>query len=172
LLVRGAGSGLGGILRAEVLAEEPQLAPAVEPLAAVISRSLAAPRFRTLIIATFAGAALLLAAIGIYGVVAGVVEQRRREIGIRLSLGATAAAMGWHVVRRCMLLVIAGIVAGLLTFWIVRSSLASMLYGTSASDPRIMAVAAAILVLVASVAAWVPARRAARVDPAITLRLE
>jgi len=172
LLVRGAGSGLAGILRTEVLGEEPQLVPTVEALAAVISRSLAAPRFRTLIIATFAGAALLLAAIGIYGVVAGVVEQRRREIGIRLSLGATATAMGLHVVRRCMLLVIAGTVAGLLTFWIVRSSLASMLYDTSAGDPRIMAVAAAILALVASVAAWVPARRAARVDPAMTLRLE
>ena len=172
LLVRGAGSGLAGILRGELLAEESQLVPTVEPLAAVISRSVAAPRFRTLLTATFAGAALLLAAIGIYGVIAGVVEQRRRDIGIRLSLGATGAAMARHVVRRCMVLVTAGAAAGLLTFRVVRSSLASLLYDTSASDPRILVVAAAILALVAALAAWVPARRAAQVDPAITLRFD
>jgi ABC-type antimicrobial peptide transport system permease subunit len=123
-------------------------------------------------IAAFAGAAPLLAAIGIYGVIAGLVEQRQREIGIRLSLGATGTAMALHVLRRCMMLVTAGATAGLLTFWVVRSSLASMLFGTSASDPRILAVAATILALVAAFAAWVPARRAAQVDPAITLRLE
>jgi predicted permease len=171
-LVRGSGSGLAGTVRSELLAEEPQLVPTLEPLAAVISRSVAGPRFRTWMIATFAGAALLLAAIGIYGVIAGLVEQRQREIGIRLSLGATGTAMALHVLRRCMMLVAAGAAAGLLTFWAVRSSLASMLYGTSASDPRILAAAAATLALVAAFAAWVPARRAAQVDPAITLRLE
>jgi putative ABC transport system permease protein len=172
LLVRGAASGLAGILRSEVLAEESQLVPTIEPLAAVISRSVAAPRFRTMLTATFAGAALLLAAVGIYGVIAGVVEQRRRDIGIRLSLGATGAAMVLHVVRRCLMLVTAGAAAGLLTFWLVRSSLASMLFGTSPGDPRILAVAAAVFALVAAVAAWVPARRAAQVDPAITLRFD
>jgi predicted permease len=172
LLVRGTTSQLAAVLRREVLAEAPQLAPTIESLSAVVSRSVAGPRFRTMLFGTFAGSALLLAAIGIYGVIAAMVEQRRRELGIRLSLGATRAGVALGVVRRCLVSVSAGTVVGLFTFWLLRRSLTSMLFDTSASDPRMLAIAVMVLALVATLAAWIPARRAARVDPAITLRLD
>jgi predicted permease len=172
LLVRGAVSQLVTRLRGEAMAEEPQLAPTIEPLSAVVSRSVAGPRFRTMLIGTFAGSALLLAGIGIYGVIASVVQQRTREIGIRLSLGAPRSAVALAVVRRCLASVTAGTVVGLLTFWALRRFLTSMLYDTSTGDPRVLAIALSVLALVATLAAWIPARRAAQVDPAISLRLE
>ena len=172
LLVRGALSQLAPVLRRDALAEEPRLLPVIEPLSDVVSRSVAGPRFRTLLIGTFAGSALLLAAIGIYGVIASVVEQRRREIGIRLALGATGAAVALGVARRCLASVSVGVVVGLLSFWPLRRFIASMLYDTSTGDPRILALAVCIIALVAALAAWTPARRASHVDPAITLRLD
>ena len=172
LLVRGRLAQLAPMLRREALAEEPRLVPSIEPLSEVVSRSVAGPRFRTLLIGTFAGSALLLAGIGIYGVIASVVEQRRREIGIRLSLGASGRAVALGVARRCLTSVAAGAVVGLLTFWPLRRFLSAMLYDTSTGDPRILAIAVFVLALVAALAAWIPARRASHVDPAITLRLD
>jgi ABC-type antimicrobial peptide transport system permease subunit len=172
LLARLATPSVAGRLASLVLAEEPRLSPTVEPLTAVVSRSVAGPRFRSLLIGSFAGAALLLAAVGIYGVIAAIVEQRRREIGIRISLGATSANVTVAVVRRCLIAVTAGAAAGLITFWGVRRTLSAMVFDTSPGDPRLLALAVAVLALAAMVAAWVPARRATRVDPAITLRLE
>ncbi len=172
LLVRGVVPQLASALRREALAEEPQLVPTIEPLSAVVSRSVAGPRFRTLLIGAFAGSALLLAAIGIYGVIASVVQQRKREIGIRLSLGASGAKVAVGVARRCLTSVGAGAVVGFLMFWLLRRFLGSMLYDTSTGDPRMLAIAVCILALVAALAAWIPARRASHVDPAITLRLD
>jgi predicted permease len=172
LLVRGASSVLPGILRGVVRAEEPQLVPTVEPLSAVARRSIAGPRFRAMLIGMFAGSALLLAGIGIYGVIAAVVQQRTREIGIRLALGARGATVALEVVRRCLVAVGLGAVAGVIAFWPLRRILTTMLYDTSTGDPRLLALAVAVLALVAMLAAWVPARRAVRVDPASTLRLE
>lgn len=172
LLVRGAVSQLAAVLRREALAEEPQLVPTIEPLSAVVNRSVAGPRFRALLIGTFAGSALLLAAIGIYGVIASVVQQRRREIGIRLSLGASGLAVALGVARRCLAAVAAGVMVGLPTFWALRRFLSSMLYDTSTGDPRVLGIAVTILAVVAALAAWIPARRASGIDPAITLRLD
>jgi predicted permease len=172
LLVRSASVQVGPLLLSEAMAEEPQLQPRVERLAAVVSRSVAGPRFRALLIATFAGAALLLAGIGIYGVVASVVQQRTREIGIRLALGASRGTVARGVVRRCFTSVAVGAVVGLIAFWALRRVLTSMLYDTSSGDPRMLSIAVAVLGLVATFAAWIPARRAARVDPATTLRLD
>jgi predicted permease len=172
LLVRGASPPLAAMLRSAAMAEEPQLALTIEPLSAVVSRSIAGPRFRTLLIATFAGSALLLAGIGIYGVIASVVQQRTREIGIRLALGASRSTVALAVARRCLASVATGAVVGLLAFWPLRQVLASMLYDTSTGDPRMLAIAVAVLALVATLAAWIPARRAAHVNPATTLRLE
>ena len=172
LLVRGASLGLLDALRREVVAEEPQLVPVVEPLSAVVSRSVAAPRFRTLLVASFAAFALLLAGIGIYGVIASVVQQRRREIAIRLALGATRAGVATAVVRRGLANVAVGTLAGLLVFWATRRVLEAWLYGIAPGDPRVLAAAVALLALVATFAAWLPARRAARIDPAATLRLD
>src|SRR6185437_12954097 len=172
LLVRGDPSKIASALRAQVVAEEPQLTPEIEPLSAVVSRSVAGPRFRTLLIGTFALSALLLAAVGIYGVIAAVVEQRTREIGIRLSLGAPRASVAIGVVRRCLVAVGAGTVVGLAAFWVLRRSLAAMLYDTSTGDPRMLAIAVAVLAIVAMLAALIPARRASLVDPVIALRLD
>ena len=172
LLVRGDPSRIASTLRAQVVAADAQLTPEIEPLSAVLSRSVAGPRFRTLLIGTFALSALLLAAVGIYGVIAAVVQQRTREIGIRLSLGAPRRGVAIAVVRRCLLAVSGGTVVGLIVFWALRRSLTAMLYDTSSGDPRILALAVVVLALVALVAAWIPARRASLVDPAIALRLD
>jgi predicted permease len=172
LLVRGASPALLSALRGEVVAEEPQLAPEVERLSAVVSRSVAEPRFRTLLIAAFAGFALLLAGMGIYGVIASVVQQRRREIGIRIALGANRAAVATAVVRRCLANVAAGTLAGLLVFWGTQRVLSSWLYDITPGDPRVLTVAVAALALVAAFASWIPARRATHIDPATSLRLE
>ena len=172
LLVRGTSRGLANVLREAVKAEEPQLAPTVEPLSAVVRRSVAAPRFRMLLIGTFAGSALLLAGIGIYGVIASLVQQRTREIGIRVALGASRRAVAMSVVRRCLVTVSAGAAAGLLVFVAVRRVLTTMLYDTSTGDPRLLAMAVMVLAIVATLAAWIPTRRATRVDPATTLRLD
>ena len=172
LLVHGTSPGLATVLRGEVTAEEPRLTPTVEPLSTVVHRSVAAPRFRMLLIGTFAGSALLLAGIGIYGVIGSVVQQRTREIGIRVALGASRTAVALGVVRRCLVSVVSGAVAGLLLFWAVRRVLATMLYDTSSGDPRLLATAVVVLAIVATLAAWIPTRRAVRIDPATTLRLD
>ena len=172
LLVRTTSRGLANTLHREILAEEAQLAPTIEPLTSVVRRSVAAPRFRMLLIGTFAGSALLLAAIGIYGVIASVVQQRTREIGIRVALGASRTAVALGVVRRSLVTVSSGAVAGLFVFWAVRRALTTMLYETSTSDPLLLATAIVVLAMAAAVAAWIPTRRAVRVDPATTLRLD
>ena len=172
LLVRGTSRALPVTVRDAVIAEESQLAPTVEPLSTVVRRSVAAPRFRMLLIGTFAGSALLLAGIGIYGVIASLVQQRTREIGIRIALGASRRAVALSVVRRCLVSVAAGAGAGLLVFWAVRRVLTTLLYDTSTGDPRLLAMAVTVLAIVATLAAWIPTRRAVRVDPATTLRLD
>jgi putative ABC transport system permease protein len=172
LLVRGRPPALMDALRGAVVAEEPRLAPVVEELSSVVNRSIAAPRFRTLLVGSFAAFALLLAAIGIYGVIGSVVEQRRREIGIRLALGATGAAVSAAVVRRCLANVAVGTVAGLLLFWAARHVLSAWLYDITPGDPRVLGAATALLTVVALLASWIPARRAARIDPIAALRLD
>jgi predicted permease len=172
LLVRGASPALLNTLLATVTAEEPQLAPEVERLSAVVSRSVAEPRFRTLLLVGFAVFALLLAGIGIYGVIAAVVQQRQREIGLRLALGARRSGVALAVARRCLANVAAGTLAGLLVFWAARRVLSSMLYDIAPGDPRVLAVTVAVLALVAAFASWIPARRATHIDPATSLRLE
>jgi predicted permease len=172
LLVRGTAPVLLGRLREEIVAEEPRLAPAVERLTSVVSRSVAAPRFRTVLVGGFAGFALLLAGIGIYGVIASAVQQRRREIALRLALGAGSSAVARSVALRCLVSVAGGMVVGLLGFWATRRVLTAWLYDLTPGDPRVLSGAVLVFVVVAGFAAWIPARRAARVDPATALRLE
>lgn len=172
LLVRGASAALPGMLREEIAAREPRLAPVVERLSSVVSRSVAAPRFRTMLVGAFAGFALLLAGLGIYGVIASGVQHRRREIALRLALGASAAAVATAVARRCLTNVGAGVVVGLLGFWAMRRVLTSWLFDIAPGDPRVLAGAVLALALVAALASWIPARRATRVDPATALRIE
>lgn len=172
LLVRGGSALSPQGLHNEVVAEEPQLAPVVERLSGVVRRSVAAPRFRTMLVGSFAGFALLLAGIGIYGVIASAVQHRRREIALRLALGASGAAVAAAVSRRCLANVAAGALVGLVGFWMVRRVLTSWLYDMTPEDPVVLTGAIGVLALVAGLASWIPTRRATRLDPAAALRLD
>jgi len=129
-------------------------------------------RFTMLLLGIFAGLALVLAAVGIYGVIAYSVGQRTREMGIRMALGANPRMLEWQVVKEAMLLSVIGAFIGLLGLGALSRYIASLLFGTSSADPMVFTAATAILIGVASVAAWIPARHAARIDPVSALRFE
>jgi putative ABC transport system permease protein len=137
-----------------------------------ISRSLARPRFNALLLSIFAGTALLLTAIGIYGVMAYSVSQRTNEIGIRMALGAAQSAIFRLVVGQAMMLVGVSLALGLIGAFGATHLLSSLLYGVRAWDPLTFVAIVALLSIVAFLAAWLPARRAARVDPVVALRAE
>lgn len=137
-----------------------------------ISRSLARPRFNALLLSIFAGTALLLTAIGIYGVMAYSVAQRTNEIGIRIALGAGKNSIFRLVVGQAMTLVAISLVIGLGGAFAATRLLNSLLYGVGASDPVTFIAIVLLVSAVAFVAAWLPARRAARVDPIVALRAE
>ncbi|MDQ6885910.1 MAG: ABC transporter permease [Gemmatimonadota bacterium] len=138
----------------------------------VVSESLAQPRFYTLLLGAFAGIALLLAALGIYGVISYAVSQRTRELGIRIALGATRQRVVRLVVGQGLALTILGVILGAgAAIWLTRL-IASLLFGVSASDPLTFVAVSVVLLGVAVLASWLPARRAARVDPVIAMRAE
>jgi ABC-type antimicrobial peptide transport system permease subunit len=144
----------------------------VEPLSAVLSRSIAEPRFRTYLFSGFGIVALVLAAVGVYGVVSFSVAQRTKEIGIRVALGAAPRQVAAPIVMRGVALALSGVGIGLIAAWFAAKAMASFLYGIDATDPATFAAVAAGLVLVAAVASYVPSRRALRVDPTMALRSE
>jgi predicted permease len=137
-----------------------------------IARSLARPRFNTLLLSIFAGTALLLTAIGIYGVMAYSVAQRTSEIGIRIALGAGKGSIFRLVVGQAMTLVGISLVIGLAGAFAATRLLNSLLFGVGASDPVTFISIVLLVSAVAFIAAWLPARRATRVDPIIALRAE
>ena len=137
-----------------------------------MSRTLAKPRFNALLLSIFAGTALLLTAIGIYGVLAYSVSQRTNEIGIRIALGAAQSNIFRLVVGEAMLLVAISIGIGLLGAFMATRLLSSLLYGVAAWDPVTFASIATLIAAVAFLACWLPARRATRVDPVVALRAE
>jgi len=124
------------------------------------------------LLSLFSGVALLLASLGVYGVLAFSVAQRTAEFGIRLALGATTRDIATLVLRQGTLLVVTGIVAGLAGYLALSRIVAQLLYGVSAADPVTLALAPLILALVALVASVLPARRATKVDPLVALRAE
>jgi predicted permease len=137
-----------------------------------VTASASQRRFALLVIETFAGAALLLAAVGLYGVIAGGVSERVREIGIRFALGASASHVVGRVVGRSLALTACGIVAGIVGSALATRLIASMLFGITRVDVPTYAGVIAVLLAVAAVAAWAPARRAVGVDPTTALRAE
>jgi len=144
----------------------------VEPLTVTLSRSIGQRRFTMLLLGLFAGMALLLAAVGIHGVLSYGVSQRRREIGIRMALGARTADLIGLIVREGLGLAGLGLALGLAGASVLTRFLASQLFGVTPTDPTTFTVVGLLLALVAVVATIAPARRAALVDPIVTLRSE
>ncbi|HZB25612.1 MAG TPA: FtsX-like permease family protein, partial [Vicinamibacterales bacterium] len=138
----------------------------------VVSRSTSRERFNMWLMTVFGASALLLAAIGIYGLMAYSVEQRTQEIGIRLALGAQAAQVKNMVVLQGMGLTAIGLAIGLAGALALTRVIATFLFGVGAWDPLVFTVVPAVLTLVAFAAIWLPARRASRVDPIVALRYE
>ena len=138
----------------------------------VLEASVAAPRFRTLLLGLFGLTALLLGAIGIYGVMAYSVGQRTREIGIRVALGADRAQVLGLILRQGLILTAAGVGIGLLGALGLTHLLASMLYEVRPTDPLTFAAVTLLLAFVSLLANCIPARRAAKVDPMVALRYE
>jgi putative ABC transport system permease protein len=175
LAVRTAGNpaALAPALRAAVWAEDPEQPVAyLMPLDQLAGESLALRRLSALLASAFAAVALGLAALGAYGVVAQVVGGHTREIGLRLALGASTSSVVGGVLREGLSAAALGALAGLLAAVAVGRLLRSLLVGVAPLDPLTLALAAATLVGAAGLAAWLPARRAALIDPAVVLRQE
>jgi putative ABC transport system permease protein len=160
-------------IRSEVLALDKDVPLSVaRTLDRVVSESVDERRFQMTLLSLFALVALTLAALGIYGVMAYTVTQRSREIGIRMALGADAALVRRMVVGGGLRLALFGVVLGLFGALLATRVLASFVYQVSTTDPLTLAGVAAVLVGSAVLASWLPARRATKVDPAISLRAE
>ncbi|MGA9771425.1 MAG: ABC transporter permease [Blastocatellia bacterium] len=144
----------------------------IRTLDSVLSESVATPRFRTFLLGAFAAVALILAVVGIYGVISYSVAQRTHEIGIRMALGAEARNIFKLVIGQGMLLTAIGVMIGLTGSFALMRFLSSLLFGVSATDTITFASITALLSLVALLACYVPARRATKVDPMIALRTE
>jgi putative ABC transport system permease protein len=146
--------------------------PQLEPMTNFLTTQLAQPRFNMLLLAVFAGVAMILAAIGIYGVIAYSVTQRTREIGIRMALGAQRTQMLGMVLRQSLTLVVIGITLGFLIALGATRVMATLLYGVSANDLSTYAIVIFLLGATALLASYIPARRAMKVDPMVALRYE
>lgn len=173
LLARGAGDpmALAGPLQRAVSEVDPALGILeVTTLEATLARSLERERFTGGAMAAFAGMALGLAGLGVYGVLGYSVERRRREMGLRLALGARGDTLRREVVRQGLVWVAPGILAGLVLARLGSRVLDTLLYGVEAGSPWVYLIAGAVLLSAATVAALVPAGRAARIDPALSLR--
>ena len=138
----------------------------------VVSISTSRQRFNMLLMTVFGCSALLLAAIGLYGLMAYSVEQRTQEIGIRLALGAEPRAVKTMIFWQGMRLTVIGVVVGLASAFGATRIMASLLYGVKARDPLVFISIPILLAIVGLVAVWVPAARASRVDPLRALRYE
>lgn len=142
----------------------------VNTMRGMVSGALAQERFVALLLSVFAGVALLLAAVGLYGVVAYTVSRRTREMGLRIALGADGGRIGGQVVGRSMALAGGGMLAGLVGALFLTRLLEGILFGVSPTDPLTLALTALVLLAVSALAAGVPAFRASRVDPARVLK--
>ena len=139
---------------------------------AIRAASVAERRFLLILITAFGSLALLLASVGVYGVMTLVVSERTQEVGVRLALGAEPAAVLAMIVRQAVALATLGVALGVLGAAALAPLLASQLFGVGTADPITFAAVAAVLVTVAAAAAFLPARRAMRIDPVQAIRYE
>ncbi|HKA00055.1 MAG TPA: FtsX-like permease family protein, partial [Candidatus Solibacter sp.] len=144
----------------------------VRSMKEVVSKSTARINFMTILLTAFAGISLLLAAIGVYGLMAFSVGQRRREIGIRVALGATSDSVVKMVLWQGIRLAIAGIVFGILLSFDLARYMQTLIYGVKPMDPAVILESILTLLIVAVVAIFVPASRASKIDPMVALRYE
>jgi putative ABC transport system permease protein len=138
----------------------------------VVSDSVARRRFSVLLLSVFAGVALLLAAIGLYGVIAYAVSQRTREFAIRMALGARSGQVVYMILREALLVTLVGVAVGVVAALGLTRLISGLLFGVAPTDPWTFGWIALLLALVALLAAAAPARRATRVDPLVALRCE
>ena len=165
LAVRGHGdlTGLAAAVRREVTAARPdQPLFQIESLENVVSHSLSRRRFQTLLLGLFGTVGLILAVVGIYAVMSFSVTQRRRETAIRMALGARQGQVLVNVMRQGLILVLAGTAIGIASSLVLSRILSGMLYGITALDPATFTIVPALLIVVALLACYLPARRAAR----------
>jgi putative ABC transport system permease protein len=162
---------IAGPVRAALREVDPQLLVTdMAPLSDNVSRAMAPTRFALGLISVFAVLAATLAAIGLYGVLANLVRQRASEIGVRMAFGAQPSSIFRLIIGQGMVLCVAGIVAGLIgAFWLTRG-MARMLVGVTPTDPVTFASMAALFFAIAAAACWIPARRAAHLQPNVALR--
>ena len=164
---------IASVVREQVKLIDPELpVDRVEPLGQIVRDSVAQPRFRTLLLGAFAVIAMLLAAVGVYGLISYSVTQRTREIGIRMALGARPGQVMLPIVREGLMLGLAGVVTGLAGSFAATRVLAAFLFGVDPTDPAAFAGVAVLLLAVAFIASYIPSRRALRVDPITALRAE
>ena len=175
LVIRTEGDPLSlvGAVRKEVQALDPdQPIAAVKKMSDWVDSSVAAPRYRTTLLTLFAALAMILAATGIYGVMSYSVAQRTHEIGVRMALGARRFDVLKMVVQQGMVLTLIGVVLGLGGAFALTRVMSSLLFGVTEKDPITFGAVAALLIAVAFIACFVPARRATKVDPLVALRYE
>jgi ABC-type antimicrobial peptide transport system permease subunit len=138
----------------------------------VVDNSVSSRRFMTVLLAGFATFALVLALLGIYGVISYTVNHRTQEIGLRMALGATAGQLQMRIIRETLTLAAAGMLIGTIASWMLSRTLGTLLFGISAADPLTFASMLVVLTIVAVVSGYLPARRASQIDPVSALRGE
>jgi len=170
---QGPPESMGASIRAAIGEADPRATVLeMQPMSELVDKSMAPVRFSVILISIFAGVAVVLAVVGLYGVLSAVARQRTAEIGVRMAFGATRADILWLIVGEGLRLSANGVGAGLLATFAVTGVTQSMLVGVKPIDPVTFATITALFLTISAIAAWVPARRAARLPPTLALRDE
>jgi putative ABC transport system permease protein len=168
LIVRGTlpADRVTALVRAAVRAVDPTVpVPSARPLEDVVTNATGQPRFRAWLVGAFAASAVLLAMVGLYGTIAFSVQQRTREIGLRMALGASTADVTRAVLSPGVILAVAGVATGMVAAAVITRLLSAMLFGVATIDPRTFVIAPVVILALAAFACYAPARRVRRIEP-------